>query len=103
MQSSMQAAALGDLERSDAQAQTAGRWNPWSSDALRVQGEIARARGHAGDAAISFRAAIAIDRSDWRLWYDLALVTEGDEQARALDEAERLNRLSPEVRALRDR
>jgi len=103
MQRSLQAVALGDLERSDGQAQTAGFWNPWSSDALRVQGEIARARGYPGDAASSFRAAIAIDRNDWRLWYDLALVTEGDEHERTLDEAERLNPLSPEVRALRDR
>jgi O-antigen ligase len=97
---SVDAAARGDFPAAERSADRAVRWNPWSAEARRLQGEAQLAQGHAAVARRSFRAGLARDEHSWRLWYDLALASRGSARADALAEALRLNRYSAEARAL---
>lgn len=86
------ALAKGRYDEAASEARKAARWWRWSPDPWRQLGDVQAARGDYGAALESYRKAISKDRSDWRLWYDLATVSDGAEARRALEEARRLNR-----------
>jgi hypothetical protein len=65
--------ARDDVPGAIAAARRAHRWAPWSSEPYRLLGEAQLADGQLPAARSSFRAALAKDRHDWRLWLDLAL------------------------------
>src|SRR6266508_931182 len=88
--------------KAEAQARKAEGWMPWSSEPWRHLGEAQLGRGQPRVAAASFRRALAKDPQDWSLWFDLALVTRGPEQAQAFAHARRLNPLGSEVETLRE-
>jgi hypothetical protein len=98
---SVTAAAHGKFVQADTAARTAARWLPWASEPWRLRGEAQLGLGQLEAARSSFRTALDKDPRDWKLWFDLALATKGDERRHAIDEASRLNRYSLEVRSLR--
>jgi O-Antigen ligase len=100
--SSDDAIAAGNWPRAESQARKARTWAPWSSDPWRRLGEAQAARGELVAARVSLRRAVAKDDGDWSLWYGLASVARGREQARALAQATRLNPLGAEVAQLRE-
>lgn len=95
------AARAGDWAKSESQARRAATWAPWSPEPWRLVGEAQLARGKLADARESFRTAIGKDERDWSLWLDLARASGGRAQLAALDQASRLNPLSPEVAQFR--
>jgi Flp pilus assembly protein TadD len=70
---------------------------PWSAEPWRRLGEAQAVSGDLAAARASFRKAIAKDRRDWTLWFELAEASRGAERERALAGASRLNPLSPEL------
>jgi Flp pilus assembly protein TadD len=74
---------------------------PWSAEPWRRLGEAQVLAGHLAAARESFRNAIAKDRRDWTLWFELAGASRGGERRRALAEASRLNPLSAEIATAR--
>ena len=95
------ASADGRFADAEAEARRAARWAPWSADPWRWLAESQLARGDDAAARESFRRALAKDPENWELWFGLARASLGAERARALDRAERLNPLSPDVAELR--
>jgi O-Antigen ligase len=98
--------ASGALDRGETavaarDARRAGRWAPWSSDALRTQADAALADGSLADARRLYRRAIAKDDGDWELWLDLALASTGDARRGALDRAAALNPRAKAIEQLR--
>jgi tetratricopeptide (TPR) repeat protein len=92
---STDAGRLGLAER---QARRAMHFAPWSSEPWRKLGEAQSLAGDLAGARASFRKAIAKDRRDWTLWFELAEVSRGAERKRALAEAARLNRFDTRLR-----
>lgn len=90
-----------DWEEADDEARKAERWAPWSSEPWQRLGEAQLGRGDAAGARESFRKAIDKEPSEWLLWFRLAEASSGAERAEALDRAQRLNPLAPEVEELR--
>jgi hypothetical protein len=80
-----------------ASARVARRWEPWSSEPLRLLGEAQLGSGDIGGAHRSFTAAIGKDAEKWELWLDLALASEGTDRRAALEKAHSLNPLSRQV------
>jgi len=95
------AVEAGDWSHAVAEARTATRWAPWSSDAWRLLGEARRAQGDLPGARASLRRALRRDPGDWRAWHELARTTGGSEQRYALLRARALNPRSPELAAMR--
>jgi len=87
------AAWRGDWQTAQREAARASAWAPWSAEALVVQADAASARGDRPLTAALLRRAVAADPHNDDLWARLATVTEGDEKARALAKAARLNPL----------
>jgi hypothetical protein len=87
----------GHFARAESQARRATRFAPWSAEPWRRLGEAQAVAGDQAAARTSFRKAIAKDRRDWTLWFELAGASRGAERERALAEASRLNPLSPEI------
>jgi Flp pilus assembly protein TadD len=81
----------GRWEEAEDEARKAERWWPWSPEPWTRLGAAQLGAGDSAAAAASFRRAVAKDRGDWELWYDLHATTEGAESARALAEVRRLN------------
>jgi Flp pilus assembly protein TadD len=100
MAASEDATAAGSTAEGAAEAQRAQSWAPWSHRPHQLLGEARLARREDDAARTSLRRALALDRRDWSIWYDLALVEEGAARERALSEALRLNPLSPELAEL---
>lgn len=100
VQAGRESADRGGYKQSAASARTAMRWTPWSSEAWLLRGESEAGAGDEGAARSSFRAGIEKDPREWRLWYGLALTSQGAEREQAIAEAARLNQYSREVRAL---
>jgi O-antigen ligase len=94
---SASAAAKGNWAAATHDAQRASDWLPWSTAPLDQLGQAQLGAGDATAAQASFRKAIAKDRGDWSLWFDLARASTGTAQASALATAHRLDPLSPEV------
>jgi tetratricopeptide (TPR) repeat protein len=82
----------GDYGEAASQARKAARWWRWSPDPWRQLGDIASDQGDLAAARRDYRKALSKDRTDWKLWYSLSTVTEGDEARQALAEARKLNR-----------
>jgi Flp pilus assembly protein TadD len=91
-----------DYRKAESQARKARRWAPWSSEPWQRLGEAELAAGDLAPARVSFRKAIAKERSDWQLWFDLAQASTGSARTAALAQARRLNPRSPELRAFRE-
>jgi hypothetical protein len=89
-----------DLARAEAQAHKAARWMPWSSLPWQRLAEVQLYAGETAAGRASLRKAIAQDRDNWKLWYELALASSGTAQRHALLEARRLNPLEPQILSL---
>jgi hypothetical protein len=85
---------------SEADAEKAQAWLPWSSEPWQFVGEAHLARGDRSAAAQSFRTAISKDPDDPALWQDLAYATRGNERRTALAEALRLDPQNPDLISL---
>ena len=94
-------AARPDWSEAEAEARKAKRWAPWSSEPWQRLGEAELGQGESSAARESFRKAIDKEPEDWLLWLRLAEASTGADRRDALEEAQRLNPLSPEVRDLR--
>jgi O-Antigen ligase len=91
----------GHFARAESQARRAMNFIPWSAEPWRRLGEAQVLAGKLAAARGSFRNAIAKDRRDWTLWFELARASRGGDRQRALAEASRLNPLSTEIAAAR--
>jgi tetratricopeptide (TPR) repeat protein len=89
-----------DLARAEAQAHKAAQWMPWSSLPWQHLAQAQLYRGERAAGLASLRKAIAKDRDNWKLWYQLALASSGAAQRHALREARRLAPLEPQVVSL---
>ena len=87
--------------KAESDARRAIRWAPWSFEGWQALGEAQLQQGKLGDARASFREAIAKDSSQWNLWLDLALASEGRARTRAAERALALNPRSPEIAPIR--
>jgi O-antigen ligase len=76
-------------------ARWAKRLVPWSPEPWRLHGEALLSEGDLRGAKGDFLTAVRKDSSDWDSWVDLALVTQGTTQERAIERAKRLNPLEP--------
>jgi len=76
-------------------ARWAKRLVPWSPEPWRLHGEALLSQGDVDGARREFLTALRKDSSDWDSWVDLALVTRGTTQRRAVEQARRLNPLEP--------
>jgi hypothetical protein len=94
------AVRVADGTKAAAEAKTAVRWAPWSTEALRVraQGELIAGNRAAGLADL--RRATRRDPRDWESWFDLASVTTGAEQRVAIARVKALNPQAPELKLL---
>jgi hypothetical protein len=88
---------------SEADAEKAEGWLPWSSDPWQFVGEAQLARGARSSAAKAFRTAISKDPNDPDLWQGLAYTTSGRERRQALTEALRLDPRNPDLITLAKR
>jgi hypothetical protein len=91
-----------DPAAADAAARRARAWLPWAATPPRLAGEIALARGRDREARKLLADALALDDSDWRTWFDLAVIERGARRAEALRRAAGLNPRSPEIAETRD-
>lgn len=87
----------GRWAASQADAEKAEPWLPWSSDPWQMVGEAQLARGDRLAAEHSFRTAISKDPDDPDLWQGLAYATTGQERRQAVSEALRLNPHNPDL------
>ena len=91
-----------DLAATIHHARDAARWAPWSSEPLRLQADAALQQGRRSAAQTLYARAIAKDRSNWELWFGLALASDGSLRQFALTQAAKLNPLSRDLRRLRE-
>ena len=83
-----------------ADANSARAWLPWSYQPDSWKGEAELQAGNPAAAARSFRQALGFEDRNWRLWLNVARVTTGPEQRRAITQVRLLYPLSPELTAL---
>jgi hypothetical protein len=95
------AADHGRFAESAEAANGATRWMPWSSDPWQLLGEAQLRLQRRPAARVSFRKAIAKDRDDWELWFDLALASSGAARGAAAVRALELNPRASELEGLR--
>jgi len=95
------ATSAEDWREAESQARKAIRWAPWSSEGWQLLGEAQLQQAELAAARVSFRRAIAKDRSDWNLWLDLAFASTGQARRHAAATALRLDPLSPEIDQVR--
>ena len=86
--------------RALAEARTAYRWAPWSTEALRTRGEAELISGRTAAGAADLRRVTARDPGDWQAWFDLTAVTSGAERARAAARVRALDPRGPEAQLL---
>jgi hypothetical protein len=98
---SREATRSGQWARAEGGARNAIRWAPWSTETWRQLGEAQLGRGDLAAARRSFRHALALDRGDWSLWFDLARAASGRAQQQTLAEAAVLDPLAPEIAEFR--
>jgi len=91
----------GEREEAAAEARRARTWAPWSHEPWQRLGEAELALGHDRAARTSLHRALELDPENWRLWYDLAVASRGEERARALVRVKLLNPLGPEADEIR--
>jgi hypothetical protein len=88
---SLQSGAWASAARS---ARTAARWQPWSAEPYDLLGQAQLARGERRAAAESFRQALRLDDQRWQTWYELGLISPGQERRIALEHILTLNPLA---------
>jgi len=81
--------------RAERDARWAKRLVPWSPEPWRLHGEALLSQGDLDGARRDFLIALEKDSADWDSWVDLALVSRGTTQRRAVERAHRLNPLEP--------
>lgn len=91
----------GEWAHAEREARRAVRWGPWSSEARRMLGEALLAQGDFDAARGALRSAVDRDPQNWRLWFDLARASAGEEQRRVLARAAMLNPRGREIEELR--
>jgi len=97
---SVMALEQGDTRRAAQAARRAQAWAPWSHEPWQLLGEAQLAAREDAAARRSLAEAIRRAPEEWRLWFDLAIVSE-DPQARvSITRARELNPLGDEVRDL---
>jgi hypothetical protein len=101
VEASEAATLRGDPARGAAEARRARTWAPWSHEPWQRLGEAELALGDDHAARASLRRALGLDPENWRIWYDLALVSRGEERAHAVARVRLLNPLSPEADEIR--
>jgi hypothetical protein len=97
---SIAAIELGEPERALTEARRAIDWAPWSDEPWQLRGEAELVLDDDSAARRSLTEALERNPESWSTWFDLAVVSHGKEQERALAEAKRLNPLSPEIAEL---
>jgi O-Antigen ligase len=92
-------AAIGasSFAKAEADARTAHRWAPWSSQPWQALGEAQALQRHWAPSRASFRQAIADDPQNWYLWFELGGSSAGTARRKAIAQALRLNPLSAEI------
>jgi len=90
----------GNSVRVADEAAAAHRWLPWAAETWQLRGEALLAAGDLRGAATALRHASRMNRSNWEVWYDLALVEQGAARTEARARAKALNPRSPEVASL---
>jgi O-antigen ligase len=91
------AAAESGSASLESRARDAQRWAPWSPDPPRWLASVELARGNRTEARRLLREALDRDRTDWSLWVEMAVATDGAARTRAATEAIRLNPRGPDV------
>jgi Flp pilus assembly protein TadD len=94
---SVNALERGDPEAAAAAAYRATTWAPWSHEPWQLLGEARLAEGRDVEARRDLERAIERAPSEWRPWFDLAIVSKGASSRRALTRARELNPLSAEI------
>ena len=100
---SAEALERGDTRGAAAAARRGRAWAPWSHQPWQLLGEAQLADRDDTAARRSLREAISRAPEEWRLWFDLAIVSEEPAERRAITRARELNPLSSEVRDLEHR
>jgi Flp pilus assembly protein TadD len=93
----------GDTRRAAESARRARAWSPWSHEPWQLLGEAQLAAGDDADARRSLGRAIRRAPEEWRLWFDLAIVSDAPRARVAITRARELNPLGDEVRDLERR
>jgi Tfp pilus assembly protein PilF len=97
---SQRAASTHHWVTAEGDARTAVSWEPWSADARVELGLALLGEGRTGEARSAFQAAVARDSQSWQAWLDLARTSSGQARQRALEHAQLLDPLEPQVLAL---
>ena len=84
-------------------ARRAQAWAPWSHEPWQLLGEAQLAAGKDAEARRSLAQAIRRAPEEWRLWFDLAIVSDAPQARVAITHASELNPLGDEVRDLERR
>lgn len=82
-------------------AQRASDLEPWSTEPWRRLAELDINQTRYADAQTALHTALAMDNSNWQLWFDLARATDDVTRIRALARAQVLNPRSREVANLK--
>jgi hypothetical protein len=79
-----QHANAGDDVTAESRAVRASHLLPWASEPWLVIGDLRARSGDAAGARAALRQAASRDRSDWTVWYRLAVASDGNEQTEAV-------------------
>ena len=77
----------GDAAHAESAARRARTWAPWSHEPWQLLGEAQLAARQDLQARASLRQAIRRAPDEWRLWFDLAIVSKGAERRAAITRA----------------
>jgi O-antigen ligase len=88
---------LGDTQAAAEAAERAKSWAPWSHEPWQLLGEAQLAERKDAAARRSLEEAIRRAPEEWRLWFDLAIVTRGPQARGSVTRARELNPLGDEV------
>jgi len=100
---SVMALEHGDTSRAASAARRARAWAPWSHEPWQLLGEAQLAERDDEAARRSLAEAIRRGPEEWRLWFDLAIVSKGPKARVAITRARELNPLGDEVLDLEGR
>jgi O-antigen ligase len=81
----------------ESRARDAQRWAPWSPDPPRWLASVQLERGNRPAARRLLRAALDRDSTDWSLWLEMAVASDGASRVKAVKTAVRLNPRGVEV------
>ncbi len=93
----------GDTTGAASAARQARTWAPWSHEPWQLLGEAQLAERKDTEARRSLAEAARRAPEEWRIWFDLAIVSEGPRAREAITRARELNPLGDEVRDLEGR